>query len=135
MAMLAVMALAAVWVALLCFVMGAACLVYPPAFTNAVLVFLLELGAPLSLTFAFLVLWAHRKSGGGDPAVAAQRQQAWVAIAMSLLAVAIIYFIVFGPYNRAAQEAPRSALAAPRPILATASPRANPVCAASWAGL
>src|SRR3990172_6685221 len=88
------LALASVWIGLAAFALSAAMVVYRPAFTDLSVTLVLYFGAPGSLCFAGLVLWAYRKDDGNDPGDAAQRKQAWIAIALAFVAAAIVYLLV-----------------------------------------
>lgn len=88
------LALGSVWIGLLTLGLSVAMLLYRPTMTDLTVLLVLYFGAPGALCFAGLVLWAHRKEVSNDPAVAAQRMQAKVAIALALLAAAIVYALI-----------------------------------------
>lgn len=88
------LALAGVWIALLTLGLSVAMLIYRPAMTDLTVLLVLYFGAPGALCLAGLVLWAHRKDNSADPAIAAQRVQAKVAIALAILAAAIVYGLI-----------------------------------------
>ena len=90
-----------VWMGLTCLVMSIVMVAYPPAVTEWTLILFLELLAPLTLCLAGIVLWSYRKDRSNDPPIAAQRLQAKIAITLTLIACALVYFIFFGPGNRA----------------------------------
>ena len=88
------LALGSVWIGLVAFGFSAAMLLYRPALTDLTVLLVLYFGAPGALCFAGLVLWAYRKDKTGDPAIAAQRVQAKVALALAILAAAIVYGLI-----------------------------------------
>jgi len=88
------LAFASVWIAFGAFVLAVTMLVYRPAMTDLAIWSVLWLGAPLSMCFAGLILWAYRKDISDDQAIAAQRTQAWVAIALAITAAAIVYALI-----------------------------------------
>ncbi len=88
------LAFAGVWIAFASFVVALAMLVYRPAMTDLSIWLVLWLGAPLSMCFAGLILWAYRKDVSDDPAITAQRTQAKVALALSITAAAIVYVLI-----------------------------------------
>jgi len=92
--MFAWMALAAVWISLLTLGLALGMLIYRPAMTDLTILLVLYFGAPGALCFAGLVLWAHRKDQSADPAIAAQRVQAKVAILLAVVAAAIVYGLI-----------------------------------------
>jgi len=88
------LALASVWIGLAAFALSVAMVVYRPVFTDLTVTLVLYFGSPGSLCLAGLVLWAYRREDRADPGVAAQRKQAQVAIALSLVAAAVVYALV-----------------------------------------
>ena len=88
------LALASVWIGLAVLALSAAMVVYRPAFTDLSVTLVLYFGSPGALCFSGLVLWAYRKDDGNDPGIVAQRKQAWVAIALALVAAAMVYLLV-----------------------------------------
>ena len=92
--MFAWMALASVWISLLTLALSALMLLYRPAMTDLTILLVLYFGAPGALCLAGLVLWAYRKQGAPDPAIASQRLQAKVAIPLAILAAAVVYGLI-----------------------------------------
>ncbi|RJP31058.1 MAG: hypothetical protein C4547_15850 [Phycisphaerales bacterium] len=88
------MALGSVWVGLGCLVLAVAMLLTPAAFNEYTLPGLLYVGAPAGLWLACVTLWSLRKEPPGDPAVQSRRLQAKVGIALTLVAVAVVYVLV-----------------------------------------
>ncbi len=88
------LAFSSVWIAFASLVVAVTMLFYRPAMTDISIWFVLWLAAPLSMCFAGLILWAYRKDISGDQAIAAQRTQAWVAIALAITAAAIVYILI-----------------------------------------
>ena len=88
------LALLSVWLGLASFLLAATMLVYRPAMTDLGILLILYFGAPGSLCFAGLVLWAHRSDPEADAGVAAQRLQCKFAIVLSLAAAAIVYGLI-----------------------------------------
>ena len=48
----------------------------------------------LAMTLGAVVLWAYRKRDSSEPGIAQQRLQAKVAIALSLIAVTMVYLLI-----------------------------------------
>lgn len=94
------LALLSVWMSVACLGLAGTMLLYRPAFTEFTMILFMEFMAPGTLCLAGLVLWSHRKDKSPEPAVVAQRLQAKVAIALTLIAVAIVYVIFFVLANR-----------------------------------
>ena len=90
------LALISVWVGLASFLVAAAMLLYRPTMTDLSILMILYFGSPGAICFAGLVLWANRQDTSAEPAIAAQRLQAKMAIGMALLAAAIVYALVIG---------------------------------------
>ena len=84
-----------VWMGVACFAASLTMLIYRPAFTDFNIWFVLWLGSPGTMCLAGVVLWSHRKDMSGEPAVAAQRLQCKVAIALAIVAAAIVYALIF----------------------------------------
>ena len=88
------LAFASVWIAAAALMIAVVMLVYRPVMTDLAIWSVLWLGAPLSMCFAGIILWAYRKDISDDQAIAAQRIQAKVAIALALIAAAIVYALI-----------------------------------------
>ncbi|MEK6676528.1 MAG: hypothetical protein AABZ47_12860 [Planctomycetota bacterium] len=89
-------ALTSVWMGLGTLLVALAMLVHRPAMTDTTLVLVLYFGSPGSICLAGLVLWAYRKESDMEPGIVAQKQQARVAICISLLAAIVVYALIFG---------------------------------------
>ena len=89
-------ALLSVWIGLGSRLVAVAMFVYRPAMTDLKVPLVLYFGAPGTICFAGLVLWAHRKDEAFEPAVVAQRLQAKIAIALAVVAAAIVYGLIIG---------------------------------------
>jgi len=87
------LALLSVWLSVAALAMSIAMLVRRAWFTDVWLTVTLYT-AILSLTLAGLTLWALRKEPPTGPGVAGRRRQCQVGIALSLLAIAIVYALV-----------------------------------------
>lgn len=88
------LALASVWIGLATLLLAAVMTLYRPTMTDLTVTLVLWFGAPGSMCLAGLVLWAHRKEPRDEPAIRAQRVQAKVAIALSILAAALVYALI-----------------------------------------
>lgn len=87
------LALLSVWIGLAMFALAAAMLVVRSLFSDALAPVLLY-GSVLGMTLGGIVLWAHRKEGAVDSGIIAQRTQAKVGIALSLVAAGMFYALV-----------------------------------------
>lgn len=94
------LALLSVWMSVACLALAGAMLLFRRAFTEFTMILFMEFMAPATLCLAGLVLWGHRKDHSPEPAVIAQRLQAKVAIALTLISVAIMYVIFLVLANR-----------------------------------
>jgi len=88
------LAIAAVWIALVSLLLAGAAVVHRPLFTDLTVTLVLYFGSPGALCFAGLTLWAHRDDGDDDPGIRARRVQAKAAITLALLAATIMYLLV-----------------------------------------
>ena len=88
------LALAAVWAAMVSLFLSLLMLVYRPAFTDPTVTVVLWFGVPGALCFAGLTLWAHRDEGSDDLGVVARRIQAKIAIVLGILAAGIVYALI-----------------------------------------
>ena len=88
------LALASVWLGLITLLLAAAMVLYRPALTDWTVTLVLYFGAPGSICFAGLTLWAHRTEDAVDSGIAARRAQAKVAIVLSVIAAALVYTLI-----------------------------------------
>ena len=88
------LAFLAVWISLSALGLAVGMAVYRPLFTDIAIVAVLYFGSPGAMCLAGLVLWAHRKENSADPGRANQRLQSKVAMGLSLVAAAIVYWLI-----------------------------------------
>jgi len=89
------LALLSVWIALATLALAGVMVGFRPAFTDVTVVLVLYFGAPGAMCLAGLVLWESRRDTLGDPGVSMRRLQSKVAIALSLIAAAAVYGLIF----------------------------------------
>ncbi len=89
------LALSAVWIALLTLLLATAMVIHRPTMTDITVMLVLYFGSPGSMCLAGLVLWAFRKDPADDPNIRAQCLQAKTAIALALFAAAIVYALIY----------------------------------------
>lgn len=90
------LAFVSVWMGLGSLVAAVTMLFWRESFTDFHIWLVLWLGAPGTMCLAGLVLWSHRHEHMPEPAVVAQRLQCKVAIGLALVAVVIVYALIFG---------------------------------------